>query len=46
MTDRVQYGVLGGAIINMLLVEPELRRIWEFRDQEIRRRLEPRQVEG
>ena len=46
MTDRVEYSVLGGAIINMLLVEPELRRIWEYRDQEIRRRLEPRQVEG
>jgi ligand-binding SRPBCC domain-containing protein len=46
MTDRVEYGVLGGAIVNMLLVEPDLRRIWEHRDQAIRRQLEPRQVEG
>ena len=46
MTDRVEYGVLGGAIVNMLLVEPDLRRIWEHRDQAIRRHLEPRQVEG
>ncbi len=46
MTDRVEYGVLGGAIVNMLLVEPDLRRIWEYRDQAIRRQLEPRQVEG
>lgn len=44
--DRVEYGVLGGAIVNMLLVEPDLRRIWAHRDQEIRRQLEPRQVEG
>jgi ligand-binding SRPBCC domain-containing protein len=46
VTDRVEYGVLGGAIVNMLLVEPDLRRIWEHRDREIRRQLEPRQVEG
>lgn len=46
MTDRVEYGVLGGALVNMLLVEPDLRRIWAYRDQEVRRHLEPRQVRG
>jgi hypothetical protein len=46
MTDRVEYGVLGGALVNFLLVEPDLRRIWEYRDQEVRRALEPRQVRG
>ncbi|UCC71407.1 MAG: SRPBCC family protein [Gemmatimonadota bacterium] len=40
MTDRVEYGVLGGALVNFLLVAPDLRRIWEYRDQEVRRHLE------
>jgi ligand-binding SRPBCC domain-containing protein len=40
MTDRVEYGVLGGALVNFLLVEPDLRRIWQYRDREIRRHLE------
>lgn len=45
MTDRVEYGVLGGALVNYLLVEPELRRIWEYRDQEIARHLEPSRID-
>lgn len=40
MTDRVEYAVLGGALVNYLLVEPDLRRIWEYRDQVISRHLE------
>ncbi|MGD2218269.1 MAG: SRPBCC family protein [Gemmatimonadales bacterium] len=39
MTDRVEYGVLGGALVNLLLVEPDLRRIWAYRDREVRRHL-------
>ncbi|NIR43293.1 MAG: SRPBCC family protein [Gemmatimonadetes bacterium] len=46
MTDRVEYGVPGGALVNFLLVGPDLRRIWEYREQEMRRALEPRQVGG
>jgi ligand-binding SRPBCC domain-containing protein len=40
MTDRVEYNVLGGALVNSLLVEPDLRRIWAYRDREVRRHLE------
>ncbi len=39
MTDRVEYGVLGGALVNFLLVEPDLRRIWAYRDREVRQHL-------
>ncbi|KPK79982.1 MAG: CDP-paratose 2-epimerase [Gemmatimonas sp. SM23_52] len=39
MTDRVEYGVPGGALVNFLLVESDLRRIWEYRDREVRRHL-------
>ena len=39
MSDRVEYGVPGGALINFLLVESDLRRIWEYRNREIRRHL-------
>jgi hypothetical protein len=40
MTDRVEYGVLGGSLVNFLLVEPDLRRIWTYREQAVRRHLE------
>ncbi len=35
MTDRVEYGVLGGDIINRLLVAPDLRRIFAYRAQRV-----------
>ncbi len=39
MTDRVSYGVLGGDIIHRLFVAPDLRRIFEYRAQQIGRLL-------
>jgi ligand-binding SRPBCC domain-containing protein len=35
MTDRVRYGVPGGALVHGLLVAPDLRRIWEYRARRI-----------
>jgi ligand-binding SRPBCC domain-containing protein len=40
MTDRVEYGVLGGALVNSLFVGPSLRRIWSYRALMIREHLE------
>jgi len=33
--DRVQYGVVGGAVINALFVAPELRKIFAFRRRKL-----------
>ena len=31
VTDRVEYATWGGAVVNMLFVAPELRRIFDYR---------------
>lgn len=33
--DRVRYSVFGGALVNRFLVEPDLRRIFAFRQQKL-----------
>ena len=35
MTDRVEYGVLGGDIVHRLFVLPDLRRIFDYRAQRV-----------
>jgi ligand-binding SRPBCC domain-containing protein len=35
VSDRVEYSVWGGSIINALLVEPDVRNIFEFRRQKL-----------
>jgi len=37
MSDEVLYWPIGGTLANRLIVEKDVRRIFEFRDQEIRR---------
>lgn len=39
VTDQVRYGVPGGAVVNELLVAPDLRKIFEFRAEQLRRLL-------
>ena len=35
ISDRVDYAVLGGSIINSLLVEPDVRKIFAYRTQRL-----------
>ena len=37
MTDRVRYDLVGGRQVDGLFVRPDLRRIFEFRQQQIPR---------
>lgn len=39
MKDRVRYDFLGGRLVHNLFVEPDLRQIFEFRQQQIPRLL-------
>ena len=39
MRDRVRYDLVGGRLVHNLLVKPDLRRIFEFRQQQIPRLL-------
>lgn len=39
--DRVEYAVLGGALIDRLFVAPDLRRIFDYRQERLRELFDP-----
>lgn len=41
VVDHIHYRVPGGRLINAWLVEPDLRRIFEFRQEVLRQRFDP-----
>ena len=41
MTDTVEYSVLGGRLINRWFVEPDLNKIFAYRQQSLAKRLAP-----
>ena len=43
--DRVEYGILGGSIINRLLVQPDLEKIFAYRHQRLKEIFPTRDVE-
>jgi hypothetical protein len=37
VTDTVRYAVLGGEIVRRLLVEPDIRKIFDYRQDQLER---------
>ena len=45
MTDHVRYAALGGSLVQKYLVAPDLRRIWAYREAQMRKRFGPERRE-